>query len=268
MGFFHDITPDMPDLNSYAEAKAFHDATKLNRSGCRWPSQSKIKHCFTCNGDDSIAFQLYDTECVTYHPDNTITVQGYGTQTTSGFIDRLTPGGIYHLAHSRTHHGPMLRLMSVREHVCPPCSYRSEEYRYTGPDWDSGVVIKCGSPVRLDYNAERGLWLPVDPPAAQGQAFKLPTINRKAAREVSKAYHLADYERALRAYVAMLQIQRQDGESLFMVAAALREGDMTLALEFAPGGTLAVAHYGQLHGGPGQIEPGFLGKLRDWIYDV
>ena len=61
MGWFHGVRMDMPKMGSYAEAKAFHDATKLNRNGCRWPCQTKIKHMYTCNGDGSIAFRLYDT---------------------------------------------------------------------------------------------------------------------------------------------------------------------------------------------------------------
>jgi hypothetical protein len=88
MGFFMGVHR-LPE-HQYAEAKAFHDATKVNRHGNRWPSQTKVKHMFTCNGDESIAFKLYDTECVTYHPDGSLTIQGYGTTTTSQFIDRLT----------------------------------------------------------------------------------------------------------------------------------------------------------------------------------
>jgi hypothetical protein len=264
MGFFHGITPDMPNLNNYAEAKAFHDATKLNRHGVRWPSKTKIKHCFTCNGDESIAFQLYDTECVVYHPDGTITVRGYGTQTTTGFIDMLTPQGIYHIAHSRaSSHSPMLRLMPVREHVDPPNQWRAEERRWMGVSWGEGVVVKCGRPVTLYYNVERGHWMPV---ADSVQPFQCQTINHEAARAVSRQYRLAAFEKIARAYVVMRPTNPHAADTMHAIATALREGRVLDACKGLPVGAVTKA-YGRLYGGRGQIDPGFFQKLRDWVYD-
>jgi hypothetical protein len=263
MGFFMGVNTDYPSISSYAEAKAFHDATKINRHGNRWPSQTKVKHMFTCNGDESIAFKLYDTECVTYHPDGSLTIQGYGTTTTSQFIDRLTPLGVRHECHQRSgRHGPMLMLQPVCEHVDPPNQWHDEERRWTGVDWGEGVVIKCEFPVTINYSADRGHHMPVgDVPK-----FNLPSINRAAARQAAKEYQLADFERAARAYVVLQRIRSHQGESMWTVANALREGRLGDACKGVPvGGT--TKSYGQRWGGPGQVDPGFFRELRDWIYD-
>lgn len=44
--------------------------------------------------DDSIAFRLYETDVVTWYPDNSVSIENYGTVTTSEFATNFLPAGI------------------------------------------------------------------------------------------------------------------------------------------------------------------------------
>ena len=48
--------------------------------------------------DGSIAFKLYDTDVVTWHPDGSVSLDNFGTVTTTSFASRFLPRGI-HLRH-------------------------------------------------------------------------------------------------------------------------------------------------------------------------
>ena len=73
--------------------------------------------------DGSIAFRLYNTDCVIWHPDNRLTIQGYASAITGGFISRLTPEGVEHSQGRKDECEPILHLRGPRPTFSPRQSW-------------------------------------------------------------------------------------------------------------------------------------------------
>lgn len=93
-------------VDNYAKARKVFEACKLTPTGRQrkvtdngYPlGLSRKSVTWVHEFDGKIAFRLYDTDVVIWHPDNSFEVENYGTSTTTGFADRFTPRGI-HLHH-------------------------------------------------------------------------------------------------------------------------------------------------------------------------
>ncbi len=120
--------------------------------------------------DGAIAFTLYHTDVVLWHPDNSFEIDNYGTVTTSGFAHRFLPAGM-HL------HRPTYRRGCEGGH-------RGIGYR------DGGQHICFGDIVRFVPRGDS--WAPDE---ATCDEVLLPVgVDRRAARALSKCYNLRDFE--------------------------------------------------------------------------
>jgi hypothetical protein len=228
--------------------------------------------------DESVAFRLYNTDCVVWHPDDTLTVHGWASMSTNEFIRSLTPQGISQSCRHEMYNGrrgdafdPVLHLMPLTER------WYSSDYRYpdvrdrkvVGTDWRSGIVVNCDGPVRLHYNAAQKHWVPSEPDALD--PFRVPRIDRKAAREVSRQYNLATLNKVLNAVVALAGTtgyvsQRTAGAApMGEIMNALEQERYVEAISMFPRGYSF--SFGRYHGTETGIRPGFVKRLRDHIYD-
>jgi hypothetical protein len=274
-------------IASYSEALEHFESTtpwrsKYNDANERPIGQRAVKHN---DGrqfnkamrriDDNIHFRLFDTDCVIWHPDNTVTVQGYPSMSTTDFIRHLSPAGVEHSYRTITYDGrvshredPVLHLapMTTKQYASDP-RYPDVTSSYVVPDRDRGEVIRCDRPVRLHYSA--GRWRPVDPDRLE--PFYVPRVDRKAARAVSKQYNLSTLQQIINAIMALHApppppATWAPGSVRFgEIMDALEQEDYMGAISLFPRGTSR--GFGRHYGTPEGIQPGFLRKLRDHIYD-
>jgi hypothetical protein len=254
-------------LNSYADALKHWEGAKEfpNYSEGQWrPIGSRRctnkKMLLRSNGD--IEFVFYSTTCVVWHTDDSVTIRGYDTPSTSSFVDALSPRGVSHAQGSSSTFQPVLHLMQVTEHVSPATDYWPES-RWMGPDWKGAMIIRCGSGIRLHYSADDQRWVPCD--RDELQPFTTYKVDRKLSREVAKQFRLKEYEVTAPAAVRLTGVQQRGG-TVYVVADALERGDLVEAINHTPVGG-ETRSYGRRFGGPGQINPGFLRELRDHVYE-
>lgn len=284
-------TPGFPSLTSYAAARAHFDSVKPWRSkynpdderpiGIRavkadngWRFNKAMRMC----DDDSIAFRLFATDCVIWHPDDTLTVQGYPSMSTNAFVEALTPAG-FRLTHRiHKHNGricdrsdPALHLMPTRT-ILTCSDYRYPDVldsSYTVPDWQRGMVVNCEWPVRLHYSAEHQHWVPLE--TERLAPFYVPAVDRKLARQASREYHLATLEQVMNAVTALADIPPPaqpwaPGSIAYShILDHLRKEEYIQAIAYMPRGT--THSFGKTHGTPRGIQPGFLTGLRNYIYN-
>lgn len=164
--------------------------------------------------DESIAFRLYDTDVVTWHPDDSVTIRNFGTNTTTDFAYRFLPRGFY-LAYETTKGGN--RTISF------PDRPRGEQGY-----WADKSVCE-GAAVRFEpLGAEA--WAP-DPATVSPLGF--PELDRRVARTISAEYHLSDFNNWLA--MAPLHIDLEHHETdLHGCAQALRERNFAEAVAYLP----------------------------------
>lgn len=248
-----DTTSGFPSLDSYAEARKHFDSTKPWRSkynpdnerpiGIRQVKLSggRFKKAMRELGDGSIAFRLHYTDCVIWHPDGRVTVEGYATQMTNDFIGMLSP----FRQGFRIDKDEYGRRSDTRDPVL-----------YVGK-----IVVRCNRPV--EFRLEGDEWV-ID--CDDLEPFDVPVVDRKAVREISAQYRLPEFELQAQAAVALLGVQHQSGGTFYDIANCLEKGDIGGAVELLPIGK-EITSFGKDYGGPGQIEPGFFRRLRNWLYD-
>lgn len=208
--------------------------------------------------DGSITFKLYHKECVSWHEDDSITIHGHDTMSTTSFVDALTPSGVNHAKGRIDDYEPVLHLRGPQPDTDGLTWEESRPIRMR--HWNNTMVIKCWSPVTL--RKQSGGWAPV----GELEPFRVPVIDRKLAREVAREYRLAEFEAVAQAAVVLQQISARSRCGMFDIADALRCGNMAEAISMVPVGGVSKS-FGCTYGGPGQITPGFMRKLRNWIYD-
>jgi hypothetical protein len=255
-------TTDFPRLSSFEDAQAHWDRTKPWRGesqGAPRPIGSRATNQRHKNmrvlPDGSIAYCLHATDCVTWHPDGDVTVQGYASISTTAFVNHLVPSGVSHGQGPKHDWEPILTL---RGGVEP----------YGRGWWGSGRVIQCSKPVRLHYNAETSCWEPVDMDALE--PFMVPRIDRKAARAVSREYHLPMLTTVIHAAIALADIPHPEPSPNPMgaIMEALREERYIDAIARMPRSNgWSRGAFGREPAPRGALQPGFLTRLRNHIYD-
>ena len=190
MGYFIGFNfGDMPSVGTYEKALAVwnhpkrikrtsSDGFRPLRIGDRKASRTKMH--MASNGD--IMFRLYDTDVVTYHPDNSITVESYCSKTTQEFANELLPPG--------------LRLdtqyMSKNDTGPYMWSTAGTHNRYT----DAVRSYKFnGSLMRLRYNGTH--WIP-----DTAMLITEPRVNVSKRAKVWRTFRLNDYRKFLDAVAA------------------------------------------------------------------
>ena len=137
--------------------------------------------------DGAIACRYWQTDVVTFHPDNSITLNAWRSMSTDAFANALTPGGIS--THFNDSHGTLVQ-----------CDW-SGDPRY-GEDRQRIYDLKG---VRNGVTFEKrddGAWWPRDPETTT-DSIDVPRINRARAREALKKHDLKTFERWARTAVMM-----------------------------------------------------------------
>ena len=266
-------TDNFPPISSFEKAKAHFNKVKPWRGDTERPigvRSHKNKGMRELH-DGSIAFRLYHTDCVIWHPDGTLTVEGYASMSTTSFIGSLVPDGVSHAKGRKNRGEPILTLRGER----PKSSRVMYDLRY--PDmwqeenkrwrayWNSGVIVRCGRPVRLQ--CRRGHWAPADPDNLQ--PFSVPVIDRALARAMSREYNLPTLEKVVNAVIALANLPepvQSRGDINVEIMRLLKQEDYMSAIALMPRGT--TQSFGQRYGTPEGIKPGFLRELRHHIYGV
>ena len=174
----------------------------------------------------SIVFRLYNTDVVTWHPDDSFEVDNYGTVTTGQFARRFTPAGIT-LHHPTSVRGQVGGYKGIRYHTAADTGW-----------W--GANLCSGDVVRFVPQGD-GVWLP-DEDTLDTMCF--PVLDHSKCREITKRYHLKDFATWLSMAPRHMRIEH-DCWSVDDCAAALEKRDFTLASMFLPLTDVSKNHYGR-----------------------
>lgn len=158
----------------------------------------------------NIGFTLYDTQVVTWCPDNSVLVDNFGTVTTSSFAARFLPGDI-HLHHPVARRGECGGDRGIR--------YRT----------DDGARLCHGAVVRFIEDTH-GNWVPDETTC---DPIDLPVLDREQARNAVAGLNLAEFANYLRMVPFMIDIEHDDFD-LDLCCAALRGRDWRRATETLP----------------------------------
>lgn len=162
------------------------------------------------NADGSVAFCLHQTDVVTWHPDDTVTIDNYGTKSTSEFASSFVSGLSLH--HPVTIRGEELGCSSI--------SYG---------DWREGRTV-CFSDYVTFRQGDNG-WEPADPDLLRTVWY--PELDRVKARKLAKQFHLRDFAIWLEVAPAHMRIEHT-GFDLQDCLDALEKRDFVLASMFLP----------------------------------
>lgn len=181
MGFGQIDTWSIPQLDNHAQALAhYHKVVPIKGSddirpiGCRRKQHMRI--ILQHNGD--VACRLHQTDVVTYHPDNSITLCSWSSMSTNDFAYAILPRGIY----------PRFTLPAT-----------SVEYRDVG--LRECIYVRADKP--LTFTPLEGCWKLLTETAP----YQRYSINRKRMNAARKESGLADFEAWLAAYVSMNGVQ-------------------------------------------------------------
>jgi len=169
-------------------------------------------------GDGNIAFRLYDTDVVVWRPDNSFEIDNFGTVTTTDFARRFLPVGIS-LRCPREAQG----VAGGDTNIC----YVAEPRPARGY-WSDWHICRGDSPVTFRPHGE--VWLPAEEDLIP---MRFVQLDRKAARQISRMHHLADFDSWLSMAPRHLDIEHIEFD-LDECADALRKRDFRRAAEFLP----------------------------------
>jgi hypothetical protein len=268
-------------ITSYAKARRHFDSVKPweSKYNPNWERPIGTRAVKTSDGyrfnkamrelpDGSIAFRLYNTDCVIWHPDNRLTVTGYASAITGGFISRLTPDGVSHSQGRKDENEPILHLRGPRPIIKPRMSWEKERPIWSA-HWNSGQIVQCGRPVLLQCRSK--IWRPARPDLLE--PFYVPTIDRRMSRELAKQFHLAEFERLAKNEGSLITVGEaghglNDMERACEIMNLLEVGRVMQALRLVPRGPIRHKFTHRMVGTEFGAQPGFLRWLRDEIYDT
>ena len=204
-----------PHASSYADALRLYEkysrtptgrARKPKDGGMQFASKAtRIRQ--ESNGD--IVMRLWDTDCVTWHPDNSFTVEPWESVTTGGFISSLTP-----LSVGRTMVATYFRLPLDDKH-----SNWRERWATSRVCYAEGTFHEVDGGYAPDEDTLR--------------TFRYPIVDRKMTREASKAHHFVDFETWLAVAPHHLDL-KHEGEDMQAVSDALQRRDFQTAAVHLP----------------------------------
>jgi hypothetical protein len=134
--------------------------------------------------DESIAFRLYETDVVTWHPDGSVAIENFGTVTTSGFASNFAPFHLYH-----------------------PVTRRGGDGGHKGIGYaaaDGTRRICWGGAVRFRPDGDG--WTPDQDTL---DTIDFPVLDRRASRALPKRFNLADFRMWLSMAPRHLDIEHQ-----------------------------------------------------------
>lgn len=207
------------------------------------------------DSDGSIAFTLYDTDVITWYPDNSFVVDNFGSVTTQGFASRFTPDGI-HLRYPVTRRGETGGDRGITYHMVGGNDWRER--------WRSARIC-FGGLVRFRANAAGG-W---EPDEDTIDKIVFPELDRVASRGLAKKFHLRDFETWLGVAPHHLELEHE-GFDVGHCALALKHRDFATAACHLP--LVKMDGFGRCHdehalpirvrGSGEKVTLGSLGKLK------
>ena len=195
----------LPRLDNYGEALKYWHNTKpwrgrldndprpLNGNRKRLTQTIQLRE----NGD--VACALYETNCIIYHPDNSITFTPYASLSTNTFVNRVAP--LDFTAYYMNPIGPLLKL-------------DKDDKFYSFRDTLTFAFIDKGYKL-----------------ISESQPFKFYVLDEVKAKKVLKEHNYSDFRAWLRAYIAMQDILIVRSESITDIAAALKNFEFKLVYE-------------------------------------
>lgn len=169
--------------------------------------------------DGEIIFRLYETDVVTWYPDDSVEIDNFGTVTTSAFARTFLPSGIS-LSHPTTRRGDMRGHKGISYCV----EKRDPDRRF----WGTYNLCWGGLP-RFRQHGEH--WLPDEDTI---DTVHFPEItDPKAQREVSAKYHLRDFDNWLNMAPMHMRVEHDQWDTDECAAALLRR-DFRRAAECLP----------------------------------
>lgn len=244
-------------VNSYADAQAV--LAKFSRTPTGKARREKPygfhlsmnrNHSVTWvreTADQSIAFRLYETDVVTWHPDNSFTLVSWPSVTTRDFASGFTPDGV---------------SLSSNETVTYRPPVRDGDWRAS---WDAARICRGDATFR---QTDAG-WAPDE---AELEPIRFLELDQKKARALSREYRLKDFSN----YLAMAPLHMNlmyEGEDCPKAVEALKERDFRRAAVHLPliASSRAFGNepvYLRIAAGSGcGITMSSVDRLRDWIYD-
>ena len=233
-------------VTDYASALKFCEAIKplRGRGGDDWRPIGRRSHknvkqvCRTPGGD--VIFRLYDTEAVTWHPDNTVTLITYPTRSTSSFILNLAPVCCN-----------VVDGTAVTSWRIEPVTVWYERKMWRVPN---------GEPVRFTAFGR-----PVDPDALV--PFEWLVLDKDKVSAVRKQYRTADFVRWVRAYEGLGGDHQREVGNYDTIAALLEAGEFLEAYNIfgLQLGGQWVAGQGWVSS-PARLNQTELARFKAWLY--
>lgn len=169
--------------------------------------------------EGAIAFRLYATDVVIWHPDNSVEIDNFGSSTTSTFARRFLPHRMS-LSHPTARRGASGGHKGINY-----CAERDDNK----PGWQLEWRVCWGGLPR--FREHNGVWLP-DEDTLDEVSF--PEISdRKGQREVAEQYHLRDFATWLEVAPAHMSLAHDDYD-LDECAEALEKRDFRRAAQKLP----------------------------------
>lgn len=172
-------TDGLHSINSHAEAVARYQKSKPWKGFDAYTERRPIaqsirakKHMSVRHNsvDDTVAFRLYDTDVVIFHPDDSITIDlSYSSKSTAAFAYALLPGGV---------------TVSCFDEWPNIVGLKTADGSYA---WRDGRVYQVDRSGMLRIRPDgHGLW-ELHPECAP-QPFRFYTVDRPAAKEAMALY--------------------------------------------------------------------------------
>lgn len=256
---------DAKRVVNYAQARAALERAMLTPTGKRRAEKtwgyhlganrnhgvSWVRLCDEPGHEGAIAFRLYDTDVVTWYPDNSVVIENYGTVTTSGFAARFLPTTI-----SLSH----------------PTTRRGSEGGHKGIHYRKGHTRFLCSGYAVRFVQEGEDWVPDESTCLD---MRFPELSKSGTRAVAREHNLSDFETWLGCAPHLMDVVHE-GWDLDECAEALRERDFARAAAHLPLVHLS-ASFGiadrvkpipiKVHRWDHVVSPASLRKLRVALWD-
>ena len=174
------------NLHMYGNASSYAAARQLYESAKPWkhgsserklnPKSSRDIMGVRMSGLD-VVFRLYGTDCVTWHPDNTFTIDPYASLTTSRFVKRYTPS--YCWAWFTDERGMIFEVGDPMCKTVEPAEWGYGDYSQTRRVYE---LASSGPRARFKHDPDLYMWVPYGPEGFE--KIKIPNIDRKKSNRL------------------------------------------------------------------------------------
>lgn len=191
------------NIHMYGSANSYAEALNLYESAKRWrderaerklnPKSSRDHMGVSMSGLD-VVFRLYSTDCVTWHSDNTFSIDPYASVATNSFVERYTPS--YCWAHFTYERGMVFQVGGPMREIGEPNEWGYHKYDQTRRVYE---LASSGPRARFKHDPDLDMWVPYGPEGFE--KIKIPVINRKKSKLALEASGYYDFENWLRAAI-------------------------------------------------------------------